>query len=79
MAKMTTFTADGYKMKKGSKVHLAVDTVGYLLALHVTPADEQERAQVDELAELGERDDLVEPFTRLKSQGMVLMDGAAMS
>jgi transposase len=42
---------DGYKMKKGSKVHMAVDTVGYLLALHVTPADEQERAQVDELAE----------------------------
>jgi transposase len=42
---------DGYKMKKGSKVHLAVDTVGYLLALHVTPANEQERAQVDELAE----------------------------
>lgn len=42
---------DGYKMKKGSKVHLAVDTVGYLLALHITPANEQERAQVDELAE----------------------------
>jgi transposase len=42
---------DGYKMKKGSKVHLAVDTLGYLLALHVTPANEQERTQVDELAE----------------------------
>jgi transposase len=41
---------DGYKMKKGSKVHLAVDTLGYLLALHVTPANEQERAQVDELS-----------------------------
>ena len=41
---------DGHKRKKGSKVHLAVDTLGYLLGLHVTPANEQERAQVDELA-----------------------------
>lgn len=40
---------DGHKKKKGSKVHLAVDTLGHLLALHVTPANEQERAQVDEL------------------------------
>jgi len=31
-------------------VHLAVDTLGYLLALHVTPANEQDRAQVGELA-----------------------------
>ena len=42
---------DGYKRRKGSKVHIAVDTLGHLLALHVTPADEQERAQVHELAE----------------------------
>ena len=42
---------DGYKRKKGSKVHLAVDTLGHLLALHVTPANEQERAQVNELAQ----------------------------
>jgi transposase len=41
---------DGHKRKKGSKVHLAVDTLGHLLALHVTPANEQERAQVAELA-----------------------------
>jgi transposase len=41
---------DGYKRKKGSKVHLAVDTLGQLLALHVTPANEQDRAQVDRLA-----------------------------
>lgn len=41
---------DGHKRKKGSKVHMAVDTLGHLLALHVTPADEQERAQVEELA-----------------------------
>jgi transposase len=42
---------DGAKRKKGSKVHLAVDTLGYLLALKVTPANEQERDQVGELAE----------------------------
>jgi transposase len=40
---------DGYKRKKGSKVHIAVDTLGHLLALKVTPANEQERAQVDDL------------------------------
>ncbi len=40
---------DGYKRKKGSKVHAAVDTLGHLLALKVTPANEQERAQVGEL------------------------------
>jgi transposase len=42
---------DGYKRKKGSKVHVAVDTLGHLLALKVTPANEQERAQVADLAE----------------------------
>jgi transposase len=42
---------DGYKRKKGSKVHIGVDTLGWLLALLVTPANEQERAQVKELAE----------------------------
>ena len=41
---------DGYKRRKGSKVHIAVDTLGHLLALKVTPADEQERAQVADLA-----------------------------
>jgi transposase len=41
---------DGHKKKKGSKVHVAVDTLGHLLALHVTAANEQERAQVGELA-----------------------------
>lgn len=41
---------DGYKRKKGSKVHVAVDTLGHLLAVAVTPASEQERAQVDALA-----------------------------
>jgi transposase len=42
---------DGHKRKKGSKVHLAVDTLGHLLALHVTAANEQERAQVRKLAD----------------------------
>ena len=41
---------DGAKRRKGSKVHAAVDTLGNLLALHVTPADAQDRAQVEELA-----------------------------
>ena len=40
---------DGAKRRKGSKVHLAVDTLGHLLALHVTAADEQDRAQVKKL------------------------------
>jgi len=40
---------DGYKRKKGSKVHAAVDTLGHLLALKVTAANEQERAQVADL------------------------------
>ena len=41
---------DGAKRRKGSKVHAAVDTLGHLLALHVTAADEQDRAQVETLA-----------------------------
>ena len=40
---------DGAKKRKGSKIHIAVDTLGHLLALVVTPANEQERAQVSEL------------------------------
>jgi transposase len=42
---------DGAKRRKGAKVHAAVDTLGHLLALHVTPADEQDRAQVEQLAQ----------------------------
>ena len=42
---------DGYKRRKGSKVHIAVDTLGCLLALHVTPANAQDREQVAVLAE----------------------------
>ena len=42
---------DGHKKRKGSKVHAAVDTLGHLLALAVTPANEQDRAQVGQLAQ----------------------------
>lgn len=41
---------DGAKRRKGSKVHLVVDTLGHLLTLVVTPANEQDRAQVDRLS-----------------------------
>jgi transposase len=41
---------DGHKKRKGSKVHAAVDTLGHLLAVKVTPANEQDRAQVADLA-----------------------------
>jgi transposase len=41
---------DGAKKKNGSKVHAAVDTLGNLLALKVTSANEHELAQVAELA-----------------------------
>src|ERR1019366_2613519 len=42
---------DGAKRRKGSKVHIAVDTLGHLLALSVTPADQGDRAQVETLAQ----------------------------
>jgi transposase len=41
---------DGHKRRKGANVHAAVDTLGHLLALLVTPANEQDRAQVADLA-----------------------------
>jgi transposase len=41
---------DGHKKKKGSKIHLAVDTLGNVLTMLATPANAQERAQVGELA-----------------------------
>ena len=42
---------DGAKRRKGSKTHMAVDTLGHLLALLVTPANDQDRAQVEQLAQ----------------------------
>ena len=41
---------DGAKRKRGSKVHMAVDTLGHLLALHVTRADTGDREAVARLA-----------------------------
>ena len=43
---------DGAKRKKGSKLHIAVDTLGHLLALHVTPASAQDRDEVENLARM---------------------------
>jgi len=42
---------DGAKKRKGSKAHIAVDTLGHLLSVVITPANEQERAQVGELCQ----------------------------
>jgi len=42
---------DGHKRTKGSKIHAAVDSLGHLLALRVTAANAQERAQVGALAD----------------------------
>jgi transposase len=42
---------DGHKGKKGSKVHVAVDTLGHLLALRVSPANEDDRQEVRKLSE----------------------------
>ena len=41
---------DGHKRRKGRKTHAAVDTLGHLLALVVTPANAQDREQVEALA-----------------------------
>ena len=41
---------DGQKKRRGSKAHTAVDSLGHLLALRVTAANEQERPQVAALA-----------------------------
>lgn len=42
---------DGARRRKGSKVHIAVDILGHLLALSVPPVNEQDRTQVAELAQ----------------------------
>jgi hypothetical protein len=41
---------DGAKRKKGSKVHIAVDKLGHLLARHVARSDKQYRSQVWRIA-----------------------------
>lgn len=40
---------DGAKRRNGSTVHVAIDPLGHLLALNVTPANAQDRAQVADL------------------------------
>ncbi len=42
---------DGAKRRKGSKLHAAVDSLGHVLALHVTPANAQDWVQVGQLAD----------------------------
>lgn len=41
---------DGHKRKKGTKLHLAVDTLGEFLAMVITPADASDREQVEAVA-----------------------------
>jgi transposase len=41
---------DGAKRRKGAKVHAAVDTLGHMLALRVSAANAQDRAQIGALA-----------------------------
>jgi hypothetical protein len=43
---------DGAKRNRGPKLNMAVDTLGHLLALHVTPANVDDRAKVGKLARL---------------------------
>ena len=55
---------DGYKRRKGSKVHIAVDTLGHLQAVKVTAANEQERARVPD-----------RPLKRLELDVLAARDG----
>src|SRR3954452_23919716 len=41
---------DGHKRTRGAKLPMAVDRLGHLLALHVTPADADDRSAVETLA-----------------------------
>ncbi len=42
---------DGAKRERGSKLHMAVDTLGRLLALHVAPANVDDRAEIGRLTD----------------------------
>ena len=42
---------NGHKKQRGTKIHAAVDTLGHLLALCVTPANENDRSQVEALCD----------------------------
>ena len=60
---------DGAKRRKGSQAHIAVDTLGQLLSVVITPANEQEREQVGELCER------VQAITGQTMQGGVVDQG----
>ena len=47
---------DGDMLCKGNKIHLAFDTLGQLLDLHVTASDQRDRAQAAELAKREQED-----------------------
>jgi transposase len=67
---------DGAKRRKGSKVHVAVDTLGHLLALKVTSAADQDRAQVGEV--IGAAQSAVDTLKRVYvDQGYTGADAAA--
>ena len=42
---------DGAKKRKGSKIHITVNTLEHLLALNVTPANERGNSQVGALCQ----------------------------
>ncbi|CAM3457627.1 hypothetical protein DEDE109153_17775 [Deinococcus deserti] len=42
---------DGAKKRNGTKVHLVVDTLGHLVTLMTSPANEQDRVQVQALCQ----------------------------
>jgi hypothetical protein len=44
---------DGAKHRKGSNIHIAVDTLEHLLALHTTPTERQDRTQAEAHGEAG--------------------------
>ena len=71
---------DGPKQRQGAKLPLAVATLGQLVALVVTPAHEQERAPVGELAAAAQEGtgDLVEvAFVAQGDPGEHAAEGAA--
>jgi transposase len=46
---------DGAKRKRGSKLHMGADPLGHLLALRVTPANVDDRAEVRKLADAAQQ------------------------
>jgi hypothetical protein len=46
---------DGVKRRKGSKMHIAGDTLGHFMVLHVTPLDKQDRTPLRRTAKAVQR------------------------